>query len=138
LRKERRRAFGRGVEVDECPTCYGIFLDKKEIRALTGSFSLQKLLTKNLGLDSDSPLVCPNCGGLMDNEDAGGVHLDVCLSCNGVWLDGGELTRLAEIDDEEFRSFTPEKIAELLKAKEVKQRQRSRAIQSLFRGLGRR
>lgn len=137
LRKERRHALGRSVEVDECPTCYGIFLDKKEIRTLTGSFSLQELLSKHLGLDSDSPLVCPNCGGLMDGEDAGDVRVDVCLKCNGVWLDVGELTRLSEIDDAEFRSFTPDKIAEILKAKDIEDRERRKAIRSLFRGLRR-
>jgi Zn-finger nucleic acid-binding protein len=138
LRRERRRALGRTVEVDECPTCYGIFLDKAEIRALTGSSNLHDLLTKHLGLDSDSPLVCPNCGGLMDGEDAGDVRVDVCLKCNGVWLDVGELQRLAEIDDDEFQSFTPDKITEILKARDIRDNERRKAIRGLFRGLGRR
>jgi len=120
-----------------CPTCQGIFLDKKEIRTLTGSSSLNKLLTKYLGLDSDSQLVCPNCGGLMDGEDAGDVRGDVCLDCKGVWLDAGELERLGAIDDAEFREFTPEKIEEILKAKEIKHEERRKAIRTLFRGLRR-
>jgi Zn-finger nucleic acid-binding protein len=115
-----------------------MFLDKKEIRTLTGSHSLGILLTKKLGLDSDSPLVCPNCGGLMDGEDAGDVRVDVCLDCKGVWLDAGELERLKAMDDAKFRAFSPEKIAELLKAKEIKQEERARAIRTLFGGLGRR
>lgn len=123
--------------MDECPTCYGMFLDKKEIRTLTGSRSLHELLSKHLGLDSDSPVLCPNCGGLMDAEDAGDVRVDVCLNCNGVWLDVMELTRLSEIDDAEFRSFTPEKIEEILKAKDIREKERWSAIRSLFRGLRR-
>jgi Zn-finger nucleic acid-binding protein len=115
-----------------------MFLDKKEIRTLTGSHSLGILLTKKLGLDSDSPLVCPNCGGLMDGEDAGDVRVDVCLDCKGVWLDAGELERLKTMDDATFRAFTPEKIAELLKAKEIKHEERAHAIRTLFGGLGRR
>lgn len=138
LRKEDRSAHRRHVEVDVCPTCNGIFLDKKEIRTLTGSSNLHRLLTKYLGLDSDSPLVCPNCGGLMDGEDAGDVRVDVCLDCNGVWLDAGELNRLANMDDAEFREFTPAKIEEVLKAKEIKEDERRKAIRSLFRGVGRR
>ena len=121
-----------------CPKCHGIFLDQKEIRTLTGSSSLNKLLTKYLGLDSDSQLICPNCGGLMDGEDAGGVRVDVCLDCSGVWLDAGELERLGAMSDGEFRAFTPDKIEEILKAKDVKDEERRKAIRSLFRGIGRR
>ena len=137
LQKQQRRAHLHLVEVDVCPKCQGIFLDKKEIRKLTGSHSLNTLLTKKLGLDSESPLVCPNCGGLMDIEDAGDVRVDACLDCNGVWLDAGELERLGAMDDAEFRKFTPEKIAELIKAKEIKREERLRAIRAVFRGLGR-
>jgi Zn-finger nucleic acid-binding protein len=125
------------VEVDVCTTCQGIFLDNKEIRILTGSSSLNKLLTKYLGLDSDSQLVCPNCGGLMDGEDAGDVRVDVCLDCNGVWLDAGELERLGAMNDALFREFTPDKIEEILKAKDIKHEEHRKAIRSLFRGLGR-
>jgi len=33
-----------------------------------------------------------------------GIELDVCDSCNGVWLDAGELTKLSELSkDEESR-----------------------------------
>lgn len=137
LGKEKRRALERSVEVDECPTCHGIFLDKAEIRALTGSSSLHQLLSKHLGMDADSPLVCPNCGGLMDGEDAGDVRVDVCLKCNGVWLDAGELKRLSEIDDAEFRRFTPDKVEEILKARDIRDNERRKAIRSLFRGLRR-
>ena len=137
LTKETRQTHMRTVEVDVCPTCHGLFLDKKEIRSLTGSASLNRLLTKKLGLDSDSQLLCPNCGGLMDGEDAGNVRVDVCLDCNGVWLDAGELERLAAMDDAVFRKFTPEKVAELLKANEAKREDHIDAIRALFRGLGR-
>src|SRR3989442_3738327 len=77
LTKETRRSHHRTVEVDICPTCNGLFLDQKEIRTLTGSSSLNKLLTKFLGLDADSQLICPNCGGLMDEGDPGCVRLHV-------------------------------------------------------------
>jgi Zn-finger nucleic acid-binding protein len=137
LQRERREAHLRSVEVDVCPTCQGLFLDKREILSLTGSGDLNKLLTRYLGLDSDSQLVCPNCGGLMDGEDAGNVRVDVCLDCKGVWLDSSELERLASIDDAEFRHFTPEKIEEILKAKEIHREERVKAVRSLFRGLRR-
>jgi Zn-finger nucleic acid-binding protein len=138
LIREQRHTHLHRVEVDVCPKCQGIFLDKNEIRTLTGSHSLGILLTKKLGLDSDSPLVCPNCGGLMDGEDAGDVRVDVCLDCKGVWLDAGELERLKTMDGATFHAFTPEKISELMKAKQIKHEERRRAMRTLFGGLGRR
>ncbi|HEX9340793.1 MAG TPA: zf-TFIIB domain-containing protein [Thermoplasmata archaeon] len=137
LRKEPRQTHLRTVETDVCPTCGGLFLDRGEIRTLTGSRSLNRLLTKKLGLDSDSQLVCPNCGGLMDGEDIEDIRVDVCLDCNGVWLDAGELDRLAAMDDATFREYTPEKIEELLKAKEIRRGEHRKAVLSLFRGLRR-
>jgi len=137
LTKETRHSHLRAVEADVCPKCKGIFLDKKEIRKLTGDWSLNKLLTKYVGLESDSQLVCPNCGGLMEIEDAGNVRVDVCLDCKGVWLDAGELERLAAMDPAEFRKFTPEKIEQLQKAKEIREDEHRQAIRSLFRGLRR-
>lgn len=138
LQRERRDILLSNVEVDACHTCGGVFLDKKEIKALTGSSDLHKLLTKYLGLDSDSQLICPNCGGLMDGEDAGDVRVDVCIKCQGVWLDAGELKRLTETDDAEYRKFTPEKIEEILKAKDIKASERLKAFRGLFRGPRRR
>ena len=138
LRKEPRKTLLRTVAVDVCPKCRGIFLDEGEIKALTGSSYLHRLFTKYLGLDADSQLVCPNCGGLMDGEDAGDVRVDVCLTCKGAWLDAGELERLAVMDDAQFRRFTPEKVEEILGAKRIRQEERRRAVRTLFRGLGRR
>ena len=74
------------VEIDRCGSCSGIFLDKGELMTLTGNRPLHHLTTKHLGIDSDSELLCPSCGSLMDDEHAEGVEIDVCLQCNGVWL----------------------------------------------------
>jgi Zn-finger nucleic acid-binding protein len=124
--------------VDVCPTCGGLFLDEGEIKALTGRKDLHELLTKYLGLDSDSQLLCPHCGGVMDGEDVGDVRVDVCLTCHGVWLDAGELERLRQMDDTRFLQFTPEKVDEILRAADIDSRTRRGALRSLFRGLGKR
>lgn len=137
LRKEGRKSLVRRVEVDVCPRCGGIFLDKGEIRSLTGRSDLHDLLTTYLGLDADSHLVCPSCEGLIDGEDAGGVRVDVCLTCKGVWLDAGELERLAA-EEASFLDFPPEKMEEVLNAKWIDQTERRRALRGLFGGLRRR
>jgi Zn-finger nucleic acid-binding protein len=37
---------------------------------------------------------CPKCGLQMHEVKLRGVNVDVCFSCNGVFLDHGELERL--------------------------------------------
>jgi Zn-finger nucleic acid-binding protein len=47
---------------------------------------------------------CPSCRCEMRVCVERGIELDVCDSCNGVWLDAGELTKLSELSkDEESR-----------------------------------
>lgn len=116
------------VEVDVCPTCRGVFLDQGEVETITGHAELDELLTDYLGIDSDSPLVCPSCGGVMDAEDAAGVELDVCLDCHGVWADADEIEELLDKDPDEFLDFDDAKEAELYDQRKAK---RSGAIRSL-------
>lgn len=44
-----------------------------------------------------SQLVCPVCSGQMREVDKHGVHIDTCTQCRGVWLDRGELEKLADL-----------------------------------------
>ena len=104
------------VEIDRCKSCSGIYLDKGELMTLTGNRPLHHLTTKHLGVDSGSELLCPGCGSLMDDEHPGGVEIDVCLMCNGVWLDKKELDILKEIDPSSMKALSPEKLAELYDA----------------------
>jgi Zn-finger nucleic acid-binding protein len=42
-----------------------------------------------------SLLTCPVCKGTMREMNKQGVTIDVCTQCRGVWLDRGELEKLA-------------------------------------------
>jgi Zn-finger nucleic acid-binding protein len=42
-----------------------------------------------------SVLTCPVCQGQMREMNKDGVLIDVCTQCRGVWLDRGELEKLA-------------------------------------------
>lgn len=44
-----------------------------------------------------SVLFCPVCRGAMREIDREGVTIDVCTQCRGVWLDRGELEKLAAL-----------------------------------------
>ena len=111
--------FSKGlwkVDIDKCKSCSGIYLDKGELMTLTGNRPLHHLTTKHLGVDSDSEILCPGCGSLMDDEYPGGVEIDVCLQCNGVWLDKKELDLLKDIDPSSMKALSPEKLAEMYDA----------------------
>ena len=43
---------------------------------------------------------CPKCDGTLIETDFEKIKIDVCDKCNGAWLDAGELTQIAEKDDE--------------------------------------
>ncbi len=38
---------------------------------------------------------CPRCGAVLSERRQVGVQVDVCSRCRGLWLDRGELTRIA-------------------------------------------
>ena len=41
---------------------------------------------------------CPRCKTAMNQRKRDDVEIDVCPQCNGVWLDGGELAKVLEMD----------------------------------------
>lgn len=42
-------------------------------------------------------LTCPRCNIKMEKLKKGDVIIDVCKKCKGMWLDAGELQKLANI-----------------------------------------
>lgn len=47
-----------------------------------------------------SVLSCPVCQGAMREVARGGVLIDTCTRCRGVWLDRGELEKLSALVDD--------------------------------------
>ena len=125
--------FGPNVTIDTCPSCQGIWLDKGELHKLLGDRKLSDYLTKHIGTKTESKLVCPRCGNLMDHEFAEETVVDVCLTCHGVWLDAGELGSLKDKSKAGYEGDAKMKAEELMQEVFAKER-RSR----LKRSKGRR
>ena len=97
----QHQQFGE-VEVDQCLTCQGVWLDLGELPVLrqqkNTNYSQASGETAVYDVLSAS---CPRCGG---DGDMTRVHdlkrpeivLDSCPVCYGIWLDGGELDKLTE------------------------------------------
>ncbi|MDI6917059.1 MAG: zf-TFIIB domain-containing protein [Thermoplasmatales archaeon] len=69
--------LGPNVIIDVCPKCNGVWFDKDELNKILKDRKLSDYLTKNIGTQSKSELVCPRCGGLMDIESAEEIEVDV-------------------------------------------------------------
>jgi len=104
--------MGKSFEIDICPKCRGLWLDSGELHKMLKDKKLSDYLTKDIGTKSESKLVCPRCGGLMDLEFADEIEVDVCINCNGVFLDEGELNDLKIKSKEGFAGDPLEKAVE--------------------------
>jgi uncharacterized protein len=47
---------------------------------------------------SGSTLTCPKCHGAMHSYERGGVTVDQCAECRGIFLDRGELDHLIDAE----------------------------------------
>lgn len=107
------------VELDVCRACEGVWFDKDELsRTLKSSEAVrsqgvQASWSGGPNAETEpgaSALACPRCSGKMRRYRFGlssAVLIDGCLKGCGVWLDDGELGRIAEHLTEHLRPATP-------------------------------
>lgn len=130
MKKQEVDVLGPNVIIDVCPKCQGVWFDNNELKKVLGDRKLAKFLTKRIGTQSKSKLVCPRCGWLMDLEYAEEVEIDVCLNCNGAWLDLGELESLKEKSDAGYKGDKEAKAVE--EWEDMMAKRRSKGLNSLF------
>ena len=96
------------VEIDRCPRCMGVWLDKGELEEIQQT--VQRDYSKELGAPEDpvaemlkrrdqpaAPILCPKCGGETETREyawSSQVLVDTCVEGCGLWLDAGELEQL--------------------------------------------
>lgn len=97
------------LQVERCLTCHGMFFNPGEVEALLDAQTnpivwLDPVQIEQIADDFGNKerkvtyQKCPACGDRMSHVNFGGrsaVIIDRC-GTHGVWLDGGELRRLAE------------------------------------------
>lgn len=89
----------KGIEVNQCPKCEGIWFDFKELDDLEDTVLSDDELKGTLVWDKKpSERKCPKCGKNMIgfNYRLNGLFLDYCEDMHGYWLDKGEETRVLE------------------------------------------
>ena len=90
----------RGVEVDQCGGCQGVWFDEDELSKLINDqgASGRALKGADSGLDrktgkcpqDETPLI------RVHSKRNRSVVIDHCSTCKGMWLDGGEFQRLTK------------------------------------------
>lgn len=93
-----------GLTLDTCPNCLGVWFDAAELAEFYKSPQLIKRLTPAGGGSlhhtyelSARARACPRCRKAMDRPLVGGISVDVCRACRGIWFDDGELRKITDI-----------------------------------------
>jgi Zn-finger nucleic acid-binding protein len=94
----------RGIEVDRCLNCAGIWFDNLEaeqLKAIAGSESLDIAESvQDNGIENLSSVVfCPRCHFKMMRKldiDQHNVWYEKCPQCHGIWLDAGEFRKFKQ------------------------------------------
>jgi Zn-finger nucleic acid-binding protein len=122
MQKTTVRSGGVGVTLDVCPRCGGIWFERGEARQLAHQppDALWKEVTRRdepirppchgcaAPIDRDvercpscghrNVLHCPRCDLEMERRTHGGLVLDLCRRCEGVWFDHAELSAIWQMN----------------------------------------
>jgi uncharacterized protein len=109
----------KDTNIDICPSCHGVWLDKGELEKLiethapifNGAGQADENLSKFIEMEKTTDLTnkdeklwegeieCPICGKLMQKSRyavTSDIVIDSCQQGCGVWLDKGEILRIAD------------------------------------------
>lgn len=100
-----QKAFG-AVAVDGCDSCGGIWFDYRELNQLTrdpeaGLMEVERAFNRVIsGEYVQGDMKCPKCPDSalygFSFPHTPNVSLDACPKCKGIWVDDGELQKIAE------------------------------------------
>ena len=97
-----RLVGGEGIEVNWCERCKGTWHDKGILDEFSRESHLPRLLQEQPASSQyPSDRRCPRCGVPMEKSTLGAEKfvVDRCRSCQGLWLDHGEVARLGQLSE---------------------------------------
>ncbi|MBW1808731.1 MAG: zf-TFIIB domain-containing protein [Deltaproteobacteria bacterium] len=95
---EMEKSTHKGIEIDRCPDCKGIYFDVGELEAIIEKSIGAKIedlprIRIGSGKQDKKSAYCFRCDNEMSTiEEPGKVRFDMCEKCNAIFLDSGELT----------------------------------------------
>jgi hypothetical protein len=91
------------IDAHDCRTCTGHFIGFADLKAVESVVDVRLLKWRNLpGLETQGRILfCPKCPGVKPMEKIVSerdqrVVMDICHSCDSVWLDRGELEAIQQ------------------------------------------
>ncbi|MGH7771095.1 MAG: zf-TFIIB domain-containing protein [Candidatus Binatia bacterium] len=106
--KELNEIMYKGIQVDSCSTCEGMWLNFEELDQLEDKvFDRDELKGTTIFRTFPTDLKCPRCGKQMKkfNYRYYDLELDYCEDQHGFWLDKGEEKRVLELMQEEAKKM---------------------------------
>lgn len=92
----------QSVEIDRCPSCGGVVLDKGETDAVA-ALGLAPVIESGATSDSEERTTAARCHeckrDMIALRGAGDVEYDWCDSCERLFFDKGELSAFDAFDD---------------------------------------
>lgn len=73
--------------------------EAEKVKRLHDKLQEEEEAKKRAEIQATCYMTCPKCGGKLEEIIFRGIEIDRCTSCDGVWLDEGELEKLAGSDD---------------------------------------
>ena len=105
----------KGIEVDKCPQCDGLWLDHHELDQLEDLVLDEDRMKGSMVYSKrESEISCPKCQGPMTtfNYRAYNLPIDVCKEGHGFWLDKGEEERVLELMEKRIHDLKRSTAAE--------------------------
>lgn len=91
-----------------CEKCAGIWLPSNYLESLKHAHQFDvggfRRALSNNKVESKKKHICPTCNTTLNRSKVGGVELDWCEKCHGVWFDRRELTEVATFKAEGAQS----------------------------------
>ncbi len=107
---EMRQIQDKGIALDWCDLCDGIWLDPGELARLSRTtVDIPNLLPKPAPArthESSKTPQCPRCNVPLEEilyEQAGSLQVDRCPGCHGLWLERGELQEIYDAAGRKLR-----------------------------------
>ncbi len=98
----------KGIEIDHCPQCKGLWLDFHELDQLE-DHSMDDDERKGMieYARRESEISCPHCHEVMEtfNYRAHDLPIDHCKNQHGYWLDEGEEKKVLDIMNQRTRDL---------------------------------
>lgn len=86
----------------ECDNCSGRLATLPVLKKALHADTIQELWQQAFQLQLPALLPCPACEGRMEEvpvrTPAGDIMLDVCTTCQFVWMDAGEIDHLPKVE----------------------------------------